>query len=159
MGISAAFGAASEQAEAAGELPTGEGAALPLALVGFSKGVVVLNQLVAELGAREPAACALCARADEMHFVDGGNGVERGAFPLGPDGLDALAREGPRLRVACHSTPYMLRSAKQPWIAAEREAFVRGLEERGMRAEVRDYFAKEPPSLDRHFAVLGALQR
>ncbi|KAG8458793.1 hypothetical protein KFE25_005220 [Diacronema lutheri] len=142
-GIAAVFAAAAEQAEAAGELRAGEGAALPLALVGFSKGVVVLNQLAAELGAREPAACALVARVAELHFVDGGNGAERGAFPLGAAALDALAGAGTRLRIACHSTPYMLRSAKQPWGAA---------------VEVLDYFAHEPPSLARHFEALGAMR-
>lgn len=158
-GLTAAFGAAAEQAEAAGELRAGEGMSLPLALVGFSKGAIVLNQLVAELGAREPAATALCARVAELHFVDGGNGLERGAFPLELAGLDALARESPRMRVCCHSTPYMLRSPKQPWIGAERAAFVQGLAERGVAAQVRCYFENEPPSLQRHFELLAALKR
>lgn len=127
------------------------------ALARVGAGVVVLNQLAAELGAREPAACALVARVAELHFVDGGNGAERGAFPLGAAALDALAGAGTRLRIACHSTPYMLRSAKQPWVGAERAAFVEALAERAA-VEVLDYFAHEPPSLARHFEALGAMR-
>lgn len=158
-GVAAALAQAMAAAAAEGLLDAGAATEMPLALVGFSKGVVVLNQLAAELAADAPAARALAARASEWHWVDGGNGAERGAFPPASEALDALISLRPPPRLAVHSTPYMLRSPTSPWVAAERDAFIDGLRARGAAVSVDEYFEQEPPSLERHFGVLQVLRR
>ncbi|KAJ1620533.1 hypothetical protein T492DRAFT_1077458 [Pavlovales sp. CCMP2436] len=159
-GITSTFDAAAALAIAAGCIPATD-AALPLVLLGFSKGVVPLVQLIAELGAADASALALLARCSELHLVDGGSGTERGAYPAASwsEALDALSAQAARgLRIAVHSTPYMLASVKQPWLAPECAAFVGALEARGVKVDVSDYFMREKPSLERHFGVLAELR-
>lgn len=157
-GISALLEGALAQASGEGAV---DGAAreLPLVLAGFSKGCVVLNQLLAELGAGAAGARALFTRAEAAHWIDGGNGSERGALYAEAGALDALAEVAARTRLAVHvhSSPYMLDSPKAPWVRAERDALVSGLRARGVAVRALDYFEDEEPSLERHFEVLGAL--
>ena len=121
---------------------------LRLTLVAYSKGVVVCNQLIAELATihqsfrasdytwdsdeidapvseLQAAVRKLWRHVEIVHHVDGGNGMEVGAFPALPSALmmTELARLGvvggaiesseksascvsTRVRLAVHGTPY-----------------------------------------------------
>ncbi|KAG5190597.1 hypothetical protein JKP88DRAFT_205417 [Tribonema minus] len=99
---------------------------LPITLVGFSKGGGALNQLVTELGA-DTAARRLFSRVAAVHWVDAGNGMHRGSLPADAAALAALAAEHPSVRLRVHGSPYQWRNADRPWLALERDAFVRAV--------------------------------
>lgn len=156
----AALDDATAQAAAEGVIDSAD-RSLPLTLVGFSKGVTVVNQLFTELGGRHEDTVRLLGRCEAVHLVDGGNGMSRGAFVHGENVIKALAALSSSqggLQVVVHSSPYQMRSKKSPWIATERAAFLDGLEAQGAQAVVREYFVDEPPSITRHFDVLTELQ-
>jgi hypothetical protein len=137
----------------------------PLHLVGFSKGVVVLNQLITEMSTSETfgtARTVSCMNAKLSSFYNtivsfqwlgGGNGSNRGAFPL-----YSIPNTGKRIQYGIHITPYQLYSNERPWIREEMQQFVSKLHSRHIPVSSCVYFEHEPPSLHQHFQLLQVWQ-
>lgn len=68
------------------------GPLLPITLIGFSRGGLVLNQLLAELGV-SPQSTLMMQSIERIHWLDCGNGNRELTFPvLSKTALDFLAR-------------------------------------------------------------------
>eukprot|EP01083_Nonionella_stella_P029449 81060_1 len=155
---------------------------LPLKLVGFSRGCVVITQLISELAQTDPAYVSTLRRIRELHLLDSGNGRISGAFPLDPQCLRKLADltrscacvgKEYGLRVNLYGSPYMLRSTTRPWIVNEKNSFLNSVEnfqfettkcqkcgETKQSEPIRSVFLFEQghPNLTNHFRVLDEFE-
>lgn len=132
---------------------------LPVDVVGFSKGCVVLNQLARELANHRAAAVAepvadppLVHRLRCMYWLDGGHCGSHNAWLTDDDSLAALSGLG--LQVSVHVTPYQVRDPRRKWIGDEERKFVARLARLGGAVTETVHFSDEPPSIDNHFKVL-----
>ncbi|DAZ97750.1 TPA: hypothetical protein N0F65_009030 [Lagenidium giganteum] len=147
----------------------------PIHVVGFSKGGVVLSQLVTELAAlsfgRHPrdsdnnsdeassaqlAARTLFRAVSSMHWLDAGNGSLRGVFPSNDTSLRSL-RDFRELKLVVHVTPYQYCSSDRRWIRKEAHSFVERLKQLQTGAHLIKYYEHESatvPSLHTHFSLL-----
>jgi len=145
---------------------------LPLILVGFSKGCLVLNHLLLE---EAHVPCSSATEADDglfalglirrMVWVDAGNSKLPGAYP-GPwpdlvhrflqrlDDARGTAGDDP-VRFDIHTTPFMVQL--RPWLRQELEQFCQTLRtgaHAGFQSACHPHYHGETPSLDAHFKVL-----
>ncbi|XP_036395855.1 UPF0565 protein C2orf69 homolog [Megalops cyprinoides] len=144
--------------EQAGLLPSASPSFPPpgfsLALVGFSKGCVVLNQMVYELaGARtDPELAPFLRSVTDMYWLDGGHPGGSETWVTDRRALQELAASGAALHA--HVTPYEVRDPMRAWVGREHRRFVRTLEELGARLVNTLHFEDEPASIDNHFRVI-----
>lgn len=127
-----------------------------LFLVGFSKGVVVLNQILYELQQTDPAGRPTPISC--LVWLDGGhNGGPGSTWVTDRAVLAHLASSGIRVRVRV--TPYQVQDQRRPWIGKEERAFSRILSDASPAVdfERRLYFAEEEPSIENHFRILDTL--
>eukprot|EP00873_Tetraselmis_striata_P027169 jgi/Tetstr1/447433/TSEL_003693.t2 len=151
-------------------------------LVGFSKGGVVLNQVLTELAHAfspedtsaapgavqgvdwpppEPACPAALFRTflasiREFHFCDAGLHC-RGAFMTDPRvaaQLPAARAAGCAPRVVIHGSPRQLEDPTRPWMRAEAESCIKLLSDAGVDAKLERYFVGEALSLEMHFRTI-----
>lgn len=142
---------------------------LPVHLVGFSKGGIVLNQLATELASRwnrsaadkdlennntsEEIVSCLVERISSIHWLDSGNGSKRGAVPTDERtllGLSSLRS----LQLCVHVTPYQFESRERPWIKNEVVHCVASLKRLGANVALRKYAENESATLACHFQIL-----
>ncbi|XP_068602131.1 mitochondrial protein C2orf69 homolog [Brachionichthys hirsutus] len=125
-----------------------------LILVGFSKGCVVLNQMLYELpGARlDPQAAPFLSRITDMFWLDGGHPGGSATWVTDRQVLKELASSG--VSVHAHVTPYEVRDPMRTWVGREHGCFVQTLEEFGAGPRKRLHFEDEPPSIENHFRVI-----
>lgn len=150
------------------ELGEEEMASLPLTIIGFSKGCVVLNQLLHELGSYVGVVdgCQATSHATEegrlrafvhqiraIYWLDAGHSGEREAWVTDDKLLDSLAAL--RAEVHVHVTPHQVRCPARPWIGEEEKLFVTKLKERGVKLVEKVHFDEEQRSLLNHFRVLN----
>ena len=155
--------------------------ASPLHLIAFSKGAVVLNQIVAEMGGSSDSAQDLCDRVNSYVWLDPGLNREPGPILLGGQSDASLLHSAaqrmrkrkpsaPRLSVAL--TPYQLqprswlRSWKLAWswpplrreseAAAAQRNFAHLVRAEGLDVRCERYLTDRPASLDNHFGILDA---
>lgn len=143
---------------------------LPMHLLGFSKGGIVLNQLVTELvrysfykkrsnsgQVRQGSVCAstrqFFAAINSMHWLDSGNGSLDGALPTEEAALAVLARYE-QLRLFVHVTPYQYEARQRPWIRNEVNSFVNKMNLLGADVQLIIYYAGDECSLASHFHIL-----
>ncbi|KAK1165844.1 hypothetical protein AOXY_G14484 [Acipenser oxyrinchus oxyrinchus] len=127
---------------------------LALTLVGFSKGCVVLNQLVYELrGARaDPELAPFVASITDMYWLDGGHPGGSNTWVTSQESLKDLASSG--IGVHSHVTPYEVCDPMWAWVGKEHKRFVRALRELGVPIVDKLHFENQLPSLEQHFRVL-----
>lgn len=142
---------------------------LPLILIGFSKGCVVLNQLVHELGKyvhlQEEAQGtsnieqlrSFVHQIKAIYWLDAGHSGEKEAWVTDDHLLDHLAALGAKVRV--HVTPHQVKCPARPWIGEEEKAFVTKLKKRGVDVEDTLHFGDDERSLEKHFRVLDAFNQ
>ncbi|XP_071774398.1 mitochondrial protein C2orf69 homolog [Centroberyx gerrardi] len=139
-------------------LPAGGADSIPsgfsLTLVGFSKGCVVLNQMVYELaGARaDPRLSAFVERISDMYWLDGGHPGGSETWVTDKRVLKELAASG--VAIHAHVTPYEVCDPMRAWVGREHGRFVKTLEEFGTRLNQKLHFADEPASIENHFRVI-----
>uniref|UniRef100_A0A3Q2P935 Chromosome 2 open reading frame 69 n=1 Tax=Fundulus heteroclitus TaxID=8078 RepID=A0A3Q2P935_FUNHE len=147
---------AMERAKLQDRLPPAGGApaGFSLTLVGFSKGCVVLNQLVYELrGARaDPRMAAFVERISDMFWLDGGHPGGGETWVTDKEALRELAASG--VSVHAHVTPYEVRDPARAWVGREYGVFTRTLEELGACPSKKLHFQEEPPCILNHFRVI-----
>ena len=132
---------------------------LPVILVGFSKGCVVLNQLAydraATLNSKSAETDDLRAKefaelASEAYWLDGGHAGGRETWVTD----DSVHRSLAGVSVHCHVTPYQVNDSSRPWIGKEQKRFVAGLTKHSVTFTNTVHFADEQRSLENHFRVL-----
>ncbi|XP_028663466.1 mitochondrial protein C2orf69 homolog [Erpetoichthys calabaricus] len=127
---------------------------LTLTLVGFSKGCVVLNQLIYELaGARANSmTSSFVKHITDMYWLDGGHPGGSDTWVTKTEVLKELASSG--IAVHCHVTPYEVRDPMRAWVGKEHSKFAQTLKELGAPIVNMLHFENEKPSLENHFRVL-----
>ncbi|KAF1382244.1 hypothetical protein PFLUV_G00141690 [Perca fluviatilis] len=125
-----------------------------LTLVGFSKGCVVLNQMVHELaGARADLQMAhFVSRVSDIYWLDGGHPGGSETWVTSKQALKELASCG--VSIHAHVTPYEVRDPMRAWVGREHGHFIKTLEEFGARPRKKLHFEDEPPSIENHFRVI-----
>ncbi|XP_026862607.1 UPF0565 protein C2orf69 homolog [Electrophorus electricus] len=151
-----------EQAGLPNPLPPLGGAAVPLplpqdfslSLVGFSKGCVVLNQMVYELaGARADSELRpFLDRISDVYWLDGGHPGGSETWVTDKRALSELATSGVALHA--HVTPYEVQDPMRAWVGREHRSFIKTLEELGACVTHRLHFEDEPASIENHFRVI-----
>eukprot|EP00397_Hematodinium_sp_SG-2012_P063600 GEMP01088157.1.p1 GENE.GEMP01088157.1~~GEMP01088157.1.p1 ORF type:complete len:246 (+),score=35.07 GEMP01088157.1:213-950(+) len=115
-------------------------------VVGFSKGLVVLNSLLSN-----PGKCTFWSRVSAFHYVDPGL-HQPGAFPrFSVEDLQAVA---PSLRISIHGTPRQFQDPSRPFVREEATAFHTWMQKAGVDCRMYEYFQDQSPSLDMHFNAL-----
>ncbi|KAA0203417.1 hypothetical protein HAZT_HAZT009810 [Hyalella azteca] len=101
-----------------------------ISLVAFSKGCIVLNQLVTELYLLSELPEELqtlytnfLKKVSEIAWLDGGHQGREGAWITNPNFLKKLLAFLPQLLVTIHVTPYQMHDATRPWIGNECRRF------------------------------------
>ena len=136
---------------------------LPLVLIGFSKGCVVLNQIVHELDhvldhTSNDAIESYDDRAflklvKEIYWLDSGHNGECGAWMTGEKDLKALADLGAELHL--HMTPQQISDPLRCWIEQEHTLFLEELKRLGVTVYDTFHFMDQPRSLENHFKILN----
>lgn len=122
--------------------------------VGFSKGCVVLNQMVYELaGARaDPQMSHFVKRISDMYWLDGGHPGGSDTWVTNKQVLKELASSG--VSIHAHVTPYEVCDPMRAWVGREHGHFIKTLEEFGACPSKKLHFEDEPPSIENHFRVI-----
>uniref|UniRef100_I3MFQ3 Chromosome 2 open reading frame 69 n=1 Tax=Ictidomys tridecemlineatus TaxID=43179 RepID=I3MFQ3_ICTTR len=122
-------------------------------LIGFSKGCVVLNQLLFELkeAKKDKNIDGFIKSIRTMYWLDGGHSGGSNTWVTYPEVLKEFAQTG--IIVHTHVTPYQVRDPMRSWIGKEHKKFVQILEDFGMQVTSQIHFAKEAPSIENHFRV------
>ncbi|XP_029936162.1 mitochondrial protein C2orf69 homolog [Myripristis murdjan] len=125
-----------------------------LILVGFSKGCVVLNQMVYELaGARaDPELSPFIDRISDIYWLDGGHPGGSETWVTDKQVLKELASSG--VAIHTHVTPYEVCDPMRAWVGRENGRFIKILEELGACPSQKLHFEDEPPSIENHFRVI-----
>ncbi|XP_048477820.1 mitochondrial protein C2orf69 homolog [Plutella xylostella] len=134
-----------------------------LTLVGFSKGCVVLNQLVHEFhhettreNRDDSSVMRFMERIKYMYWLDGGHAGGRDTWLTSRPLLETLGRLNVTIYV--HVSPYQVEDPARPWIGREEKAFTGQLRKLG--ANISRYLhPTAAPSLHSHFAVLADFKR
>ncbi|CAK7306831.1 Mitochondrial protein C2orf69 [Vulpes lagopus] len=122
-------------------------------LIGFSKGCVVLNQLLFELkeAKKDKDIDAFIRSIRTMYWLDGGHSGGSNTWVTYPEVLKEFAQTG--IIVHTHVTPYQVCDPMRSWIGKEHKKFVQILGDFGMQVTSQIHFAKEAPSIENHFRV------
>uniref|UniRef100_A0A452QBB4 Chromosome 2 open reading frame 69 n=1 Tax=Ursus americanus TaxID=9643 RepID=A0A452QBB4_URSAM len=122
-------------------------------LIGFSKGCVVLNQLLFELkeAKKDKNIDAFIKSIRTMYWLDGGHSGGSNTWVTYPEILKEFAQTG--IIVHTHVTPYQVCDPMRSWIGKEHKKFVQILGDFGMQVTSQIHFAKEAPSIENHFRV------
>ncbi|XP_048000844.1 mitochondrial protein C2orf69 homolog [Leguminivora glycinivorella] len=130
-----------------------------LSLVGFSKGCVVLNQLLYEfhythtLTPADTQATRFISCITAMYWLDGGHAGGRNTWLSSRCLLETLVRLN--VEIFVHVSPYQVQDEARPWIGREERAFTAMLRKLG--ANVHRYLHSDsaPVTLLTHFSVLS----
>jgi len=122
----------------------------PVTLVGFSKGVVVLNQILRELSFSNGLLI------DRMVWLDGGHNGGKDIWPINKDLLSQLVLKN--IVVDVRVTPYQVRNPNRPWIKREEKIFSESLKKLGANISRNLYFEDEEPSIENHFRIIETLK-
>ncbi|KAI5628542.1 UPF0565 protein C2orf69-like, partial [Silurus asotus] len=160
--LRALLGHAMERAAVAEPLPPLGGAMVPaplpagfsLILVAFSKGCVVLNQMVHELASSrtDPELREFLECVSDMYWLDGGHPGTGDTWVTDKQALAELASSG--VAVHAHVTPYEVCDPARAWVGREHRCFVKTLEQLGARITKKLHFKDEPACIANHFRVI-----
>ena len=142
-----------------------------ITLVGFSKGVVVLNQVLHDLqflyedsqentSAKEDLL-RFSEQIEKMIWLDGGHNGGKDTWITDEAVLEALAKKTD-IDIEIKVTPYQMRDNRRPWIGQEEKRFrnILGLKFHLWKSNrlIRDlYFEEEEANIDNHFRILTTL--
>lgn len=119
-------------------------------LIGFSKGVVVLNQLLHEL---DRSDSKMLKEIVKMCWFDGGHNGGQKTWITDEALLKSLVARN--IEVDIRVTPYQIHDDHRPWIGQEEKKFSRTLARLGANVSREVYFEdKTPIDIEDHFQVL-----
>ncbi|KAM4024500.1 mitochondrial protein C2orf69 homolog [Anomaloglossus baeobatrachus] len=126
---------------------------LSFTVIGFSKGCVVLNQLLYEMqeARKDHEINSFLANIESMYWLDGGHSGGSNTWVTCPDILKVFAQTG--IAVHTHVTPYQVNDSMRSWIGEEQRKFTELLKGYNVMVDDHLHFAFETPSLDNHFRV------
>ncbi|KAG8558886.1 hypothetical protein GDO81_017175 [Engystomops pustulosus] len=126
---------------------------LSFTVIGFSKGCVVLNQLLYELqeAKNDREISSFLANIESMYWLDGGHSGGSNTWVTCPDILHVFGLTG--IAVHTHVTPYQVSDCMRSWIGEEHSKFIDLLKGYNVSVNNQLHFASETPSLDNHFRV------
>ena len=126
----------------------------PVTLIGFSKGCVVLNQLLYDLALakQDKEVGTFTSLVKAMYWLDGGHNGGMNTWITQEPVLKSLVGAG--IKVHSHVTPYQVEDDRRPWIAKEQKKFVSRLRLMGVAIDNTLHFSGETRSLDIHFRLL-----
>lgn len=129
----------------------------PVILMAFSKGCVVLNQLVYELKQvkDQEKENQFLSKISAIYWLDSGHNGGSKTWVTDDEALRELAGLGVNINV--HVTPYQVNDTGRPWIGKEEAIFVKKLKSLGANIVEHRHFAKELPSLENHFKLLESI--
>ena len=153
---------------------------LPLVLVGFSKGCVVLNQIIHELGnyvkeegvdshnRKSPIPGAeivhkldhkqvqrgrdFVKRIKAFYWLDAGHSGTHDTWVTSDELLKTLSSLGAEIHI--HVTPQQVCDPHRPWLGEEQRLFVSKLQQLGANVRETIHFEHDERSLEKHFRVL-----
>lgn len=128
---------------------------LPVKIVGFSKGCVVLNQLLYDLdeGLNDIGAVSdFVQKVTQMIWLDGGHAGHEQTWITSQDVLCALKKTS--IQVSVRVTPYQICDEMRPWIRIEETKFVKTLMQLGLDVDEKHFFTNNERTLNSHFHVL-----
>ena len=127
----------------------------PLYLVGFSKGCVVLNQMVYELpiAHKEPELQIFLKKIHSFYWLDGGHsgGAEK-TWVTDESSLKYLSQLGCEIEI--HVTPYQMQDPMRKWVGEQESKFFKRLKRMNAKVKQIEHFESLPPCLENHFQVL-----
>jgi hypothetical protein len=123
-------------------------------LVAFSKGCVVLNQLLYDLSSAKTdnQLSGFVKHVKAMYWLDGGHNGGRNIWITSEDILSGLV--GLDIEVFSHVTPYQIKDPMRKWIGREQKQFVKKLQSLNVKITNTLHFPEEERSLENHFGVL-----
>ncbi|XP_043262309.1 UPF0565 protein C2orf69 homolog [Colletes gigas] len=132
-----------------------------LSLMGFSKGCVVLNQLLHEFhyyqNKSEPdiEINNFIKLVESMWWLDGGHAGSKDTWITEKSILESFAK----LKIDVHVdvTPYQVKDSHRPWIRKDENRFCSILQNMGIPVERILHFADLPRSLTMHFNILKVI--
>lgn len=127
---------------------------MPLILIGFSKGCVVLNQLVHEMHhlVETKEIKDFIAKVKSMCWLDCGHAGGSNVWITDSQLLESLTNTGIDLHV--HVTPYQIEDVQRPWIRKEEKMFTERLKKMKANITRQLHFEGEVPSIEIHFQIL-----
>ncbi|XP_045169618.2 mitochondrial protein C2orf69 homolog [Mercenaria mercenaria] len=123
-------------------------------IIGFSKGCVVLSQLMYELDhfKDDKNVKLFLDKVSAIYWLDGGhNGGVKGYITDNKVLKDIKKLEKDLFVLV---TPYQIKCINRRWIGKEEAEFVKKLEALGAKIQEFRYFMDEPGSIENHFKVL-----
>lgn len=134
-----------------------------LTLIAFSKGSVVLNQLIYEfhyIKTLTPDDCSmmrLVSRIRAMYWLDGGHSAPKNTWITSRSLLETLERLNVSIHV--HVTPYQVLDDRRPWIRRDEKAFTDLLKRLGANLTRVLHFDSGTTNLFTHFEVLEVFRQ
>ncbi|XP_075036194.1 mitochondrial protein C2orf69 homolog isoform X2 [Mixophyes fleayi] len=126
---------------------------LSFTLIGFSKGCVVLNQLLHEMqeAKKDKDINSFVGNIESMYWLDGGHSGGSNTWITCPEIIKVFAQM--HIIVHTHVTPYQVSDSMRSWIGEEHRQFVELLKGYNVVVDNHLHFAYKVPSLDNHFRV------
>ncbi|KHJ49265.1 hypothetical protein D918_00388 [Trichuris suis] len=127
---------------------------LPITLIGFSKGCVVLNQLVYELSESWKECSAFIDKVKAICWLDGGHAGQNSTWLTDTSRLKILAHKMSNCKFQVDVSPYQVRDRSRPWIGRQENEFVQQMMAAGVDIRVFMHFENEKRSIENHFRVI-----
>ncbi|CDW53069.1 UPF0565 domain containing protein [Trichuris trichiura] len=127
---------------------------LPITLIGFSKGCVVLNQLVYELSEAWKESSSFISEIKAICWLDGGHAGQNSTWLTDSSRLKILVRKMSNCKFQVDVSPYQVRDCSRPWIGRQENQFVQLMMAAGADIRVFMHFENEKPSIENHFRVI-----
>ncbi|XP_076764223.1 mitochondrial protein C2orf69 homolog [Xylocopa sonorina] len=133
-----------------------------LTLIGFSKGCVVLNQLLHEFHYYQNKSKSdmeinnFIKLIKSMWWLDGGHAGLKDTWITDISILKSFAKL--KIDANVHVTPYQVQDSHRPWIQEEENQFYNILQTLGVPVNRTLHFADKSRSLQHHFNVLKAIK-
>ncbi|GIY27375.1 UPF0565 protein C2orf69 homolog [Caerostris darwini] len=128
----------------------------PLVLIGFSKGCVVLNQLLYSFHFlqenKDKELECFVNRISSIYWLEGGHSGSSSTWVTDKSVLQSFSNL--KIDVQIHVTPYQVFCDTRPRIGKEEKIFRENLTRMGMNISRKLHFEQEPRSLEKHFEVL-----
>jgi len=131
---------------------------LPLVIVGFSKGCVVLNQFLHELetAKSEPESVEIVNNVAEMVWLDGGHSGGKDIWITQDSILKHLVDT--KIHLDVHVTPYQVADPMRKWIRLEHKRFVEKVQKLGMSINSVKHYEGQERNIEMHFGILTSFR-
>lgn len=128
---------------------------VPIHIIGFSKGCVVLNQFVFEFPSidKNEKVRQFVHCFHSMYWLDGGHcGGPENTYVTQDEELKTLASMS--CQIFIHVTPYQIKDPLRTWIGKQEAKFYKKLKKFNACVHRVIHFDSEPASIENHFRVL-----